>query len=264
MKDVAFVRSPVAHARIRGISVPVAQRASTYTAAELVDVKPIRAVSGLRGFKVSEQPALANGKVRYVGEPVAMCMGATRAEAEDLAHGVTVEFEDLPAVHDMLEACRTGAPLVHEHWADNVFLETFVDIDIGKALGAPIRVTREIRTARQCMAPIEGRGVVAFWDTRLEQLTLYSACQMPHIVRTGLSECLGLEEAQVRIIAPDVGGGFGYKGILLAEEICLGWLALRCGHPVRWIEDRREHLIAGANCREHHYRITVYADRDGR
>jgi len=264
MKDVAFVRSPVAHARIRGISVPLAQRASTYTAAELVGVKPIRAVSGLRGFKVSEQPALANGKVRYVGEPVAMCMGATRAEAEDLAHGVTVDFEDLPAVHDMLEACRTGAPLVHEHWADNVFLETFVDIDIGKALGAPIRVTREIRTARQCMAPIEGRGVVAFWDTRLEQLTLYSACQMPHIVRTGLSECLGLEEAQVRIIAPDVGGGFGYKGILLAEEICLGWLALRCGHPVRWIEDRREHLIAGANCREHHYRITAYADRDGR
>jgi len=95
-------------------------------------------------------------------------------------------------------------------------------------------------------------------------LTVYSACQMPHIVRTGLSECLGLEEGQVRIIAPDVGGGFGYKGILLPEEICLGWLAMHCGHPVRWIEDRREHLIAGANCREHHYRITAYAERDGR
>jgi carbon-monoxide dehydrogenase large subunit len=114
------------------------------------------------------------------------------------------------------------------------------------------------------MTPIEGRGVVAFWDSRLEQLTVYSACQMPHIVRTGLSECLGLEEGQVRIIAPDVGGGFGYKGILLPEEICLGWLAMHCGHPVRWIEDRREHLIAGANCREHHYRITAYAERDGR
>ncbi len=87
---------------------------------------------------------------------------------------------------------------------------------------------------------------------------------MPHIVRTGLAECLGLDEGQVRIISPDVGGGFGYKGILLPEEVCLGWLAMRCGHPVRWIEDRREHLIAGANCREHHYRITAYADRDGR
>jgi len=78
------------------------------------------------------------------------------------------------------------------------------------------------------------------------------------------AECLGLDEGQVRIISPDVGGGFGYKGILLPEEICLGWLAMHCGHPVRWIEDRREHLIAGANCREHHYRITAYAERDGR
>ncbi len=264
MKDVAFVRSPVAHARIRGISVPADRRGATFTAAELVGVKPIRAVSGLRGFKVSEQPALATGKVRHVGELVAMCVGATRAEAEDLVQAVTLDFEALPAVHDMLEARQPGAALVHEHWADNVFLETFVDIDIGKALDAPIKVSREIRTARQCMAPIEGRGVVAFWDTRLEQLTLYSACQMPHIVRTGLSECLGLDEGQVRIIAPDVGGGFGYKGILLPEEICLGWLAMHCGHAVRWIEDRREHLIAGANCREHHYRITAYADRDGR
>jgi carbon-monoxide dehydrogenase large subunit len=87
---------------------------------------------------------------------------------------------------------------------------------------------------------------------------------MPHIVRTGLSECLGLDEGQVHVISPDVGGGFGYKGILLPEEVCLGWLAMRCGHPVRWIEDRRESLTAGANCREHHYIITGYADRDGR
>src|SRR5262245_17340534 len=264
MKDVAFVRSPAAHARVRGIRVPDEIRGATFTAAELAGGKPIRAVSGLRGFKVSEQPPLATDKVRYVGELVAMCVGPTRAEAEDHAQAVRLDLEELPAVHDMLAARNAGATLVHEHWADNVFLETFVDVDIGKAFDAPIKVSREIRTARQCMAPIEGRGVVAFWDTRLEQLTLYSACQMPHIVRTGLSECLGLEEGQVRIIAPDVGGGFGYKGILLPEEICLGWLAMRCGHPVRWIEDRREQLIANANCREHHYRITAYADRDGR
>ena len=264
MKDVAFVRSPVAHGRIRGISVPPDQRGNTFTAADLVGVKPIRAVSGLRGFKVSEQPPLATDKVRHVGELVAMCVGSTRAQAEDLAASVALDLEELPAVYDMLDARSDTGVLVHEHWGDNVFLETFVDVDISKAFGAPIKVSREIRTARQCMAPIEGRGVVAFWDSRLEQLTVYSACQMPHIVRTGLSECLGLEEGQVRIIAPDVGGGFGYKGILLPEEICLGWLAMRCSHPVRWIEDRREHLIAGANCREHHYRITAYAERDGR
>ena len=264
MQDVAFVRSPLAHARIRGISAPQSFKHAVFTAADLVGVKPIRAVSGLRGFKVSEQPALATDKVRFVGELLAMCVAPTRAQAEDIAASVTLDLEELPAVHDMLAARTPESALVHDHWADNVFLETFVDVDIGKALDAPIKVTREIRTARQCMAPIEGRGVVALWDTRLEQLTLYSACQMPHIVRTGLAGCLGLEEGQVRIIAPDVGGGFGYKGILLAEEVCLGWLAMHCGHPVRWIEDRREHLTAGANCREHYYRITGYADRDGR
>jgi carbon-monoxide dehydrogenase large subunit len=264
MQDVAFVRSPLAHARIRGVSVPQLLQGSVFTAPDLVGVKPIRAVSGLRGFKVSEQPALAADKVRFVGEPVAMCVASTRAQAEDIAGCVALDLAELPAVHDMLEARTPQSALLHEHWADNVFLETFVDVDIGRALEAPIRVTREIRTARQCMAPIEGRGVVAMWDTRLEQLTVYSACQMPHIVRTGLAGCLGLDEAQVRVIAPDVGGGFGYKGILLAEEVCLGWLAMQRGHPVRWIEDRREHLVAGANCREHHYRITGYADRDGR
>src|SRR5229473_2823215 len=144
MKDVAFVRSPLAHARIRGISIPPDQRDSTFTAADLVGVKPIRAVSSLRGFKVSEQPPLATDKVRYVGELAAMCIGATRAEAEDIAQSVTLDFEELPAVHDMLEARETGAALVHEHWTDNVFLETFVAIDIGKAFDAPIKVSREI------------------------------------------------------------------------------------------------------------------------
>src|SRR5229473_2260709 len=163
MKDVAFVRSPVAHARIRGISVPAEHRGATFTAAELGGVKPIRAVSSLRGFKVSEQPPLATGKLRHVGELAAMCVGATRAQAEDLAASVTLDLEELPAIYDMLEARKSTAVLVHEHWGDNVFLETFIDIDISKAFDAPIKVEREIRTARQCMAPIEGRGVVAFW-----------------------------------------------------------------------------------------------------
>jgi carbon-monoxide dehydrogenase large subunit len=264
LRDVAFVRSPIAHGWIRDVVVPSRGEGAVFAAADLAAVKPIRAVSGVRGFKVSDQPVLAVDKVRYVGELVAMCVAANRAEAEDLAAAVRLDIEELPAVHDMLAAREPGSALLHNHWGDNVFLETFVDLNFDKVLSAPIKVTREIRTARQCMAPIEGRGVVAIWDSRLEQLTIYSACQMPHIVRTGLAGCLGLDEGQVRVIAPDVGGGFGYKGILLAEEVCLGWLAMRCGHPVRWIEDRREHLTAGANCREHHYRITGYADRDGR
>ncbi|RUM96581.1 xanthine dehydrogenase family protein molybdopterin-binding subunit [Pseudaminobacter arsenicus] len=264
MKDVAFVRSPLAHAKVGEIRIPDSCRGQVFTAADLEGVKPIVAVSGLAGFKVSEQPILAFEKVRQVGELIAMCVGDTRAKAEDVAACVEVDLDELPAVHDMIKAREAASALVHEHWGDNVFLETFVDVGIEAAFDAPIKVSREISTARQSMAPMEGRGTVAYWDSRMEQLVLYTGSQMPHIVRTGLAECLGLDHAQIRIISPDVGGGFGYKGILLPEDVCLGWLAMRCGHPLRWIEDRREHLTAGANCREHHYRITAYADRDGK
>jgi aerobic carbon-monoxide dehydrogenase large subunit len=264
LQEVAFVRSPLAHARINAIHVPDRHRANVVTAADLAGVRAIRAVSGLPGFKISEQPVLATGKVRQVGELIAMCVAPTRAEAEDIAAAVTLDLEELAAVHDMIRARAPGAPLVHEHWGDNIFLETNFEVDISSAVDAPIKVTREISTARQCMSPLEGRGVVATFDHRLDQLTVFSAAQMPHIIRSGLAECLGMEEGRIRIVSPDVGGGFGYKGILLPEEVCLSWLTLRRGHPVRWTEDRREHLTAGANCREHHYRITVYADRDGR
>ncbi len=264
LQDVAFVRSPLAHARISGIHVPERYRGKVFTAADLVGVKPIRAVSALPGFKISEQPVLATGKVRQVGELVAMCVAPTRAEAEDIAASVTLDLEELPAVYDMLKAREPGAALVHEHWGDNVFLETNYEVDISAALDAPIKVTREISTARQCMSPLEGRGVVATFDHRLDQLTLYSAAQMPHVTRSGLAECLGMEEGRICLISPDVGGGFGHKGILLPEEVCLSWLTMRCGHPVRWTEDRREHLTASSNCREHHYKITVYANNDGR
>lgn len=263
MKDVAFVRSPLAHARVRSVTAPDHIRRQVVLAEDLKAVKPIVAVSGLQGFKVSEQPILAFEKVRQVGELLAMCVADTRAAAEDVAALVELDLEDLPAVHDMLKARQPGSALLHEHWGDNVFLETFVDVNMEAALDAPIKVTREISTARQSMAPMEGRGTVAHWDSRKEQLVLYTGSQMPHIVRTGLAECLGLDHGQVRIVSPDVGGGFGYKGILLPEDVCLGWYAMRCGHPVRWLEDRREHLTAGANCREHYYKITGYADRDG-
>ncbi len=263
LEDVAFVRSPMAHARIKNIHVPERFGDVVFTAADLTGVKPIRAVSGLPGFKVSDQPVLATGKVRHVGELVAMCVAPTRAQAEDIAASVVLDLEPLPAIHDMCRARDAGAALVHEHWGDNVFLETLFEVDITPALDAPIKVTREISTARQCMAPLEGRGVVATFDHRLDQLTLYTGAQMPHIVRNGLSDCLDIEQGRIRIVSPDIGGGFGHKGILLPEEVCLSWLAMQKGLTVRWIEDRREHLSASANCREHHYNITVYADRDG-
>lgn len=265
-REVAFLRSPLAHARIQGVRIPEDLKGRVFLAADMEGVAAIRAVSALPGFKASEQPALAIDKVRHVGELVAMCVADNRAEAEDMVARVEVDFEELPAIHDMLQARDPEAALIHETWGDNVFLESFVDVgDIAAiAKRAAIKVEREFRTARQCMAPIEGRGVVAEWDTRLEQLIVHSATQMPHIVRSGLAECLGIDHGRVRIVSPDVGGGFGYKGILLAEEVALGWLAMHLRRPVRWIEDRREHLTGNANCREHHYKITGYADADGK
>src|SRR5580700_5894052 len=225
LQDVAFVRSPLAHARIKAIHVPERFSDAVFTASDLAGVKPIRAVSGLPGFKISEQPVLAAGKVRHVGELLAMCVAPTRAEAEDIAASVTLDLEELPAIYDMLKARQAGTALVHEQWGDNVFLETDFEVDIAPAFDAPIKVTREISTSRQCMSPLEGRGVVASFDHRLDQLTLYTGAQMPHIVRNGLSDCMGMDQGQIRIVSPDIGGGFGHKGILLPEEVCLAWLA---------------------------------------
>jgi carbon-monoxide dehydrogenase large subunit len=267
LREVAFLRSPVAHGILNGVIKPEVGGENVYVAADLDGVSPIKADSALPGFKSSVQPVLATGKLRYVGEIVAACVAPTRGEAEDLAETVQLDIGDLPAVSDMLRAREDGAPLVHDEWGDNVFLETFIESDADLAAlksQAAATVTRTFRTARQSMAPIEGRGALAEWDRRLDMLTLTTSTQMPHIVRSGLADCLGLDEGQVRIIAPDVGGGFGYKGILLAEEVILSWIAMKTGQPVCWIEDRREQLAANANCREHHYEISAWADSEGK
>ena len=265
MLEVAFLRSSFAHAMLKRIHIPSSIRSRVFLAEDLVGVAPIRADTALPGFKSSVQPILATGKVRHVGELVVMCIAPTRAEAEDIAALIEVEYEELPAVHDMLAGRKDGAPLVHEHWGDNLYLTTEIDVNFEAAKAkARTSVTRELRTARQVMSPIEGRGVIAEWNSRLGQLIVTSSTQQSHIVRTGLAECLGVNEGQVRVIAPDVGGGFGYKGILLPEEVALSWGTRKLGRPLRWLEDRRENLTAGADCREHHYVLTAYADGEGR
>lgn len=266
MRDVAFVRSAVAHARLKCVSVPEDRKRDVYLASDLAGLKGLDAIVGLPGYKRSVQPILADGKVRHVGEPVAACVAQTRAEAEDLADSVLVDYEELPVAYDMIAARAPGAPLVHDHWSDNLFLETSLQGgDLRAAIAkASFRASVAIRTARQCAAPLEGRGAVAHWDSRQDQLVVWLSTQVPHLVRVGLADCLGLPQSQVRVIAPDVGGGFGYKCVLVPEEVCVAWLALRLGHPVRWIEDRREQLTAGANCREHDYRVTAHADARGR
>ena len=263
MLEIAFVRSPVAHAEITGISAPEMPEQRVFSSADLKGVRGILADCAIPGFRRSVQPVLAGDRVLHVGEPIAACLAETRARAEDLAEQVQVSFRELPAVVDMTEAIDAQPP-IHPQWDRNAFLESGFEANFEGAIeGAAAVVTRTYRTARQCMAPLEGRGCLAEWDRQLQQLTLITSAQMPHILRTGLSECLGLPQAQIRVISPDVGGGFGYKLPVLGEQILAGYLAMTLDRPVRWLEDRREHLMSGANCREHAYEITGYAAADG-
>ncbi|MHC8945617.1 xanthine dehydrogenase family protein molybdopterin-binding subunit [Advenella incenata] len=263
--DVAFVRSQLAHARVRDIQKPAGFEHLVFTMADLNGVKPITATSGLAGFRKSMQYPLAHDKVRHVGEMVAMCVAPSRARAEDLADQVFVDYEELPVIADMFDAADGHAPgRIHEEWDANVFLETHVNKPGPAHPPGTVSVRRKLSTSRQCMVPLEGRGVLCWWDSRMDQLVVVSAAQLPHVNRTGLAECLGLDEGRIRVVSPDVGGGFGYKGILLPEEICCAWLAMHLQRPVRWLEDRREHLSANANCREHAYDLTVHVTPDGR
>src|SRR5262245_11158959 len=147
-REVAFVRSPVAHARLKEVNVPEQFRNVVFTARHLTGVRPIISAPPLKGFKYSVEPILAADKVRYVGEMVAMCLASSRAEAEDIASAVALEFEELPAVTDMLAACQPGSPLVHEEWGDNIFVEFSENGPVDEvAKTAAIKVTRKIRTA---------------------------------------------------------------------------------------------------------------------
>jgi len=125
-------------------------------------------------------------------------------------------------------------------------------------------VTREFRMQRQSGAPLECRGVLAYRDYRLDEVVVYASTQTPHTVRVALAEILDIEERRIRVVSPDVGGGFGPKARLYPEEIILAALALELDHPVRWIEDRSEHLLTTAHTRDHHYKVTAYANRQGR
>jgi carbon-monoxide dehydrogenase large subunit len=265
LRDVAFLRSPLAHARIRAIHKPDGLEHSVFVRADLTDVSNVQCNLGLSAFRKSDYPPLAQDKVRFVGEPVAMCVAETRALAEDMTEEIKLELEELPAITNAVAARDTPAALVHEAWPDNIFLQTTIDTGIAAvAASAPIIVRREYRTARQAMNPMEGKAVLAHWDHRADQLAVYTSTQVPHMIRTGIAEHLGLAQARIRVISPDVGGGFGYKCVLQPEELCIAWLALTFKEPFRWIEDRREHLVAGANCREHHYVVTAYADERGK
>lgn len=265
LREVAFLRSPLAHARIVSAKLPASSSDHVYLRETLTDLLDIVADSSLPSYQSSAQPPLASGKVRFVGEPVAMVFAPTRAEAEDLTEQIEIEYEDLPVNGNPAIAKAAGAELMHAHWANNTFVRLTADKDFDHhAAQASVVVKRVIDLSRQCMVPMEGKAVLAYWDHQADQLVVISATQVPHMIRSVMAHCLGMEHGRIRVISPDVGGAFGYKCVLQQEELCVAWLAKTYRQPFRYIEDRREHLIAGANTREHHYEMTAYADARGK
>ena len=266
MAEVAFLRSPVAHGRIKSIDVPEAYRGQVFFAADIDFTKPIVAVSAAKGFKASDYPGLTSDKARFVGDLLAICIAPTRAEAEDIAAACVIDFDELPAVWDIDVARRPDAPRVHDHWTDNTYFESRITTgDLGPVRqAATITVRKSLRMGRHAGVSMEGRGVLAHYDRRLDELVVYSSTQFPHVIRTIMAECLGISESKLRVIAPDVGGGFGPKNNFHPEELAIAALSMKLNRPLRWIEDRREHLTASPHAREHRYELTAYADAKGR
>jgi aerobic carbon-monoxide dehydrogenase large subunit len=277
MMHVAFLRSAVAHGRIRRIDAAAARRragvVAVYTAADLGDywkpgplLVPPPPIAGIT-FNLRTQVPLAKDKVRHVGEPLAMVVAESRHLAEDALADIFVDIDPLPAVVDLEKALVASSPLVHDDLGTNIAAhvrQTKGDYATAVAQAAHV-IRRRFRYDRGASNPIETRGIVAHWDARADQLTVWDTTQAPVFLRGGLAAMLGLSERQVRVIAPFVGGGFGPKIMLFyPEEVLLPWAAMQLGRPIKWIEDRREHFFATTQERGQMHDAEIALTRDGR
>jgi len=281
MLHAALVRSVHAHARIREVDAQEARGldgvVGVWTEREIkgrispfpesFEIHPARWLEGVKPVLQGPRPtALAQGKVHYVGEPVAIVVAEDRARAEDAVDAVAIDYEELPVVADPEESLRPGAPLVHEGSTSNVvFCFSIGKGNVDQALGAaPYRLSERFRHHRYCAAPLECRGVLAWVEPKTNILTVWSSTQMPHLVRRQIAAQLGLPEEGVRVIAPDIGGGFGPKVFAYPEEMLVPFLALELGRPVKWIEDRSEHFISTAHGRDQLHDVEMAFDETGR
>ena len=206
---VRFVRSPAAAGKIATIDAP--KGALVITAADLKDVKPILPMLHKFAYRPVAQPILADGAVRFVGEPVAAVVATSEEDAEDIADLVAVSIDETTPVIDARDALKAGAPLLHATAPGNVILEGKIktpDFDAAWA-GAAKTVKIEARSRRQNATPMEARGGHAVYDASTGRVSLTCTTQMPHLMRTAIADILGMPEADLRVIAPDVGGGFG-------------------------------------------------------
>jgi aerobic carbon-monoxide dehydrogenase large subunit len=269
-----MVRSPHPHARIVGIDAGEARRApgvhAVITAADLPEALRQRRFPLLVPNPWLRRPwtcpVLAVDEACYVGEPVAVVVADDRARARDAEEKVHIDWEVLPSAGDCLGALEPGAPPVHTGDEDNlaaVFTVGHDDVDAAIA-AAPHRLTERIWQHRGAAHSMEGRAVLAVHDPIDDQLTVWSACQAPYGNKQIIGQMLDRDDTGVRVVAPDVGGGFGPKGIVYPEDVLIPWLALHLGRPVRWTEDRQEQSIATTQERDEHAEATVAFDDDGR
>jgi carbon-monoxide dehydrogenase large subunit len=259
-----FVRSPVARGRILAVNPP--PEIAIITAADLGDVKPICPRLDRPDYVPVSQPILARERVTYVGEPIAAVIAASAAEAEDLAEQVTVEIAAETPVVTLDQALAAGAPLVHDIAAQNTLIDArFETPDVGAAFRAAHRVVEfTFRSGRQAAVPLEARGAVAAFDAATGRVTLSASTQMPHLLRTGIADALGIAESELRVIAPEVGGGFGQKMALFPEYVVAVWTARRFACTVAWIEDRLENLTASFHARDQRLHLRGAFDAEGR
>jgi len=269
-----FARSPHAHARVRSIAMEKARAApgvhGIFTLADLpprLQTVPIPLVVPHPSIvQPWTQRVLTGDEVCYVGEPVAVVVAESRYAAEDAAGLLEVDYDPLPVVADCREGLKAGSPVAHRSAPDNVASRFSVGFgDAETAFRAAPHVFREtLSVHRGGGQALECRGVLARYDPVQDLLTLWSATQLPHVVQQTLAELLEVEEHRVRVIAPDVGGGFGPKGIFYPEEAAIAVCAKSLGRPVKWIEDRLEHFTSAVQERDQHWTVEIAIDKDGR
>lgn len=261
--DAAFVRSDVPHARVRDVDPAAALESpgvhAVFAGADL----DLRAVPDrMPWVRPVQHFPLARDRVRYVGCPLAVVVADDRYLAEDAAELVEADLELLPTVGTAEDALAADAPLLYPEWGDNLLLSVEADGSEVEAAFEGLRtVSGTFTTQRHTAAPLEGRGVVA--EFRDDRLTVWTSTQAAFVVRAMLSAVLGLPERDIRVITPDVGGGFGQKNEIYPEEYVVPWLAMRLRRPVRWIEDRHEHLIAATHARDTSIELSAAVREDG-
>jgi carbon-monoxide dehydrogenase large subunit len=271
MLHAVIVRSPHAHARITRIDAAAAKAAPAVVSVILADDLPAIGTIPIRlGAKPSLvpflQPVLARDRVRYVGEPVALVIAADRYAAEDAADLLNVEYSALPVVVAAEGALSDEAPQLHEPAGTNLAdrLEARTGDAEGAMAAAPVRVGERFTIQRHSGVPMETRGVAATYDAALGLLTVWGPTKVPHFNRGVLARFLGWSEDRIRFIEPDVGGGFGVRGEFYPEDFLIPWAAVVLGRPVKWIEDRREHLVAANHSRQQVHEVEIGATLDGR